>query len=109
MKHWKLRISPYASDDVVQIIEYLAETVGFDIAITVDAKLEKAIASLEKFAERGRVVPELRQRGISQFRELMVAPYRIVYRIHDDEVWLVMVFDHRREPMSLLATRLRNS
>lgn len=109
MKPRNVRISQFASDDVVQIIEHLVETVSIAFALSVDAKIDKAITSLETLAERGRIVPELRQRGISQFREIVVAPYRLVYRVHHDEVWLVAVFDHRREPMSLLSSRLRNS
>jgi toxin ParE1/3/4 len=102
-----LQISPFASDDILQIIEYLIESEGMRVANTADAQIDAAIASLEYFAERGRVVPELRHRGILQFRELVVAPYRIVYRVHERDVWVVLVFDRRREPINLLTSRVR--
>lgn len=39
--------------------------------------------SLAEFPERGRVVPELQRREI---RELLVHPYRVLYRREEDEV-----------------------
>jgi toxin ParE1/3/4 len=87
-----LQISPFASDDIVHIIEYLVETAGSQVAIATDARIDAAIASLEHFAER----------------ELVIAPYRIVYRVLQTEVWVVLVFDRRREPTELLASRLRD-
>jgi hypothetical protein len=32
------------------------------------------------FPERGRIVPELQAQGISQYGELIIPPWRLVYR-----------------------------
>lgn len=55
-------------------------------AATFVREVKAAAASLSEFAERGQVVPESRD---SSLRELLVRPYRIVYRITKDRVVVV--------------------
>jgi plasmid stabilization system protein ParE len=45
--------------------------------------VKEAAASLARFAERGQVVPESNDKSI---RELLVRPYRLVYRIAPDRI-----------------------
>ena len=45
-----------------------------------------AAASLETFAERGRVVPELAD---ARIRELLVLNYRLLYRVSDRHITVV--------------------
>ena len=42
-----------------------------------------AADTLAQMAERGRIVPEI---GDAQIRELIVSPYRLMYRVGDSEV-----------------------
>ena len=62
-------------------------------------RLYRRIATLERFAARGRPVPELPGTGV---RELVEGKFRIVYRAVGDEVQVLTVFDARlpmeREP-----------
>lgn len=53
-------------------------------------EVKEAAKSLQQFAERGQVVPEL---GDTTIRELLVKPYRLVYKILDEEV-LVLALIH---------------
>ena len=50
----------------------------------------RAAASLTHFAERGQVVPEF---GDETLRELLVRPYRLVYKVLEDKV-LVLALVH---------------
>ncbi len=59
----------------------------------VDRALE-AGRSLNEFAERGRIVPELRD---SSIREIFVYSYRFVYRIEDDRISIVALIHGRRD------------
>ena len=43
---------------------------------------------------RGRIVPELQEHGILQYREILVKRWRIIYRVDDTEK-KVIVFDIR--------------
>jgi plasmid stabilization system protein ParE len=100
-------LAPVASDDVAGILDYALATVGLEAALAIDRRLDEAILSLEQLATRGRVVPELRQRGIVIFREIVTMPYRVVYRVQGEDVWIVAVVDHRRDLDAVLYERAR--
>jgi plasmid stabilization system protein ParE len=105
----RVLLAESASLDVVDILEHVAATRGLELALEVNQRLERALESLEQLAGRGRVVPELRARGVSAYRERLELPYRIVYRIIADEVRVVAVVDHRRDLDALLHARARRS
>ena len=57
-------------------------------------EIKDAVVSLGQFAGRGHVVPEL---GDGSIRELLVRPYRLVYEVSDDKVFiLALVHGARR-------------
>ncbi|HEY0479283.1 MAG TPA: type II toxin-antitoxin system RelE/ParE family toxin [Kofleriaceae bacterium] len=99
--------SEAAVEDMLAIADDLVSSLGMDAALAADARLEAAIESLDDLAHRGRVVPELRARGITIYRELIVLPYRILYRVETREVLIVAVLDHRRDLDTLLQERTR--
>ena len=51
-------------------------------------------SSLATLAERGRVVPEVGDEGL---RELFVSKYRLLYRVHDDQVVIVAFLHGARD------------
>jgi len=73
------------------------------------ARLETRAAARESSPGRGRIVPELSHFGMRAWRELVVRPYRIVYRIEGDTVTVLAVFDGRRDLEDLLLERLLRS
>lgn len=94
-----------AYDDLTAILTWIAAQRGLEAARKVDAMLERAISSLTRMPDRGRMVPELRDRGYPDHRELVVRPYRIVYCAAGREVWLVAILDGRRQVEELLLER----
>ncbi len=64
-------------------------------ADVVSGKIVLAVLDLETFPLIGRVVPEY---GLPDVRELIRAPYRIVYRILETEVHILMVH-HASRPL----------
>jgi len=93
---------------MLAIADDVSASLGIDAALALDDRLDLAIESLGELSHRGRVVPELRARGIAMYRELIVAPfYRIMYRVEDNEVWIVAVLDHRRDLDAVLQDRAR--
>lgn len=107
MKRRKVVLSSAASDDMAGLLNYAMANSGADAAIALDKVLDTALGSLETLAHRGRVVPELQVRGISTYRELVRAPYRMIYRVVSDEVWVLAVVDGRRDLHALLYERAR--
>jgi toxin ParE1/3/4 len=103
----RIQIASVASDDLGGLLDYTLTSRGVAAATALDRRLDEALATLERFAERGRVVPELRLRGITLYRELIRTPYRIVYRIVGAEVWVLAIVDGRRDLDALLSARVR--
>ena len=71
-----------AWDDLLAAADYIARDSEHYAASFVQ-EVKDAAASLAEFAERGQVVPELADQTI---RELLVMPYRLVYRISPERV-----------------------
>jgi toxin ParE1/3/4 len=66
-----------AWNDLEAAADYVARDSAAYAAVFVQ-EVRDAAASLSEFADRGQVVPEFSDETI---RELLVAPYRLVYRI----------------------------
>ena len=69
-------------------------------------RIEDRAATLESTPAQGRVVPELARFQIRTWRELVVRPYRLIYRVEGDGVIVLAVFDARRDLEDLLLERL---
>lgn len=105
MKH-RVLVSDAAESDVFEIVEHiLLRESALAPGLAVQARLERAIVSLSENPKRGRIVPSLKRLGIGQFRELVEAPWRIVYSIREATVHVVAVLDGRRSAEDLLRER----
>jgi toxin ParE1/3/4 len=58
-------------------------------------KVEKGLSRLKKFPESGRLLPEFPD---LPFREVVVSPYRFLYRVKDETVWIVAVWHGAQLP-----------
>lgn len=94
-----------AKSDLSEIAQFItAESTSSALAI-ID-RLERRCSTLERLPERGRVVPELKSVDILIYRELIVKPWRIVYRQDRNQVYVMAVLDSRRSLDGLLLERL---
>jgi addiction module RelE/StbE family toxin len=57
------------------------------------ARLIAAVEPLESFPQMGRVVPE----GDGRHRELILRPYRIIYRVEGQEILVIAVVHGSRD------------
>jgi toxin ParE1/3/4 len=94
-----------ARRDLESIVSYLADRSPQAALSTLD-RLEARAKSLATLADRGRVVPELGRLHIQQYRELVVPPYHIVYRVRGSRVLVLSVPDARRSLEDVLLDRL---
>ncbi len=94
-----------ARTDLSSIIHHIAED-SVANALAVLDKLEKKAESLKAQSSRGRVVPELQFVGINQYHEMIVKPWRLIYRLEGRRVLIVAVLDSRRDLEDLLLQRL---
>ena len=99
--HW----AGIAEEDLKNIILYIAEDSPTN-ARNIFEKIKETASSLTHFPERGRIVPELHDQGVSLYRELIVTPWKIVYRISDKKVYVLSVIDSRQNVEDILLKRL---
>ena len=102
---YKVHWAGVAEDDLKNILLYIAAD-SPATAGTIFGKIREKASSLAQFPERGRTVPELQDQGIFLYRELIVAPWRIIYRISDNEVYILSVLDSRQNVEDILLKRL---
>jgi toxin ParE1/3/4 len=86
-----------AWDDLVAAAEYIVRDSESYAAAFVQ-EVETAAASLSDMAERGQIVPELRDASI---RELLIRPYRLVYRIDERQVMILALIHGARRAWRL--------
>jgi toxin ParE1/3/4 len=82
-----------AEEDLEAAASYIQRDSPVYAASFVDRVLEAA-RSLDEFAERGRMVPELND---SSIREIFVYSCRLVYRIEDDRISISALIHGRRD------------
>lgn len=101
---YKVLWSEVAERDLAEALAFIARENPGNARNLLDAIRQKA-ADLENFPERGRIVPELHEQGISVYRELVIAPWRLQYRITDSEVLVLSFIDSRRNVEDILLQR----
>jgi addiction module RelE/StbE family toxin len=107
-RRFRVEWAEAAVRDLEEIVGYLAQESRPD-AERLLRRVEDRAATLEASPARGRIVPELARFQMRTWRELVVRPYRIVYRIEADTVIVLAVFDARRDLENLLLERLLRS
>ncbi len=103
---YKVIIDPQAKLDVKEIFIFVAMNDGIQSANKLLDALEVACNKLEKFPERGHIPPELRPTGIKSYLEILYKPYRIIYEIEDNLIYIHSVIDGRRNIQEILSNRL---
>jgi len=106
MKRYNVIVTENALLDLEDIAHYITLHDGPDKAEHVGRHLEKAWLSLSSLPNRGNHPRELLQLGNRTFREVHFKPYRIVYRVVESDVVILIVADGRRDMRALLARRL---
>ena len=104
-RKWRVVWTEAATHDLVEIVSFVARKSPVN-ARRLLIKIRSKADSLERSPRRGRVVPELASVGTRVWRELVVRPHRIVYRIQGEIVLLGAVLDGRRDLEDLLLERL---
>jgi plasmid stabilization system protein ParE len=106
-RKYKIIWSAIAEKDLVNIIEYIAVDSKHN-ALKIFSQLKERVSKLYHLPERGRIVPELKTFGIHQYRELIIPPWRVIYRISGDKIYVLSVLDSRQNVEDILFNRLTN-
>ena len=95
-----------AARDLDELYDYITLHDAPQKANYVLGEIERALSRLSKFPERGTHPKELLALGILEYREIFFKPYRIIYRVMDKNVYILMIADGRRDMQTLLQRRL---
>lgn len=109
MKVCEVLLTNDGARDLEEIYNYIALHDSPQKADYVLSRIEKEFSSLSEFPERGVYPNELLVLGIREYREIFFKPYRIVYRVINNIVYVLLIVDGRRDMQSLLQRRLLNA
>jgi toxin ParE1/3/4 len=102
---YKIVWTNVAENDLKKIIYFIS--IGSpQNALKKFKSIKQKVSNLYAFPERGRIVPELQDQGISQYRELIIPPWRLMYRIDERKIYILSVIDSRRNVEDILLARL---
>lgn len=108
-RSYAVRITEDAERDLESLYDYVAEHRSPENAADLLDAIERKFRSLAEFPERGGVPKELEGLGQGDCRQILLLPYRIVYRLIGDTVFIYLIADGRRDVQALLRRRLLRS
>lgn len=104
MKDFEVIWTKNAEFDLETIIEYI-KIDSIDSAKKIFFAIKEECNNLY-FPKRKRVVPELQQIGILKYREVIYLRWRIIYKIENTKVYILLVVDSSRNLEDILFQRL---
>ena len=94
-----------ALDDLDEIIEYISKT-NLTYAIKVMDKIYEQVNKLDISPERCRIVPELEKYGYLIYRQLIVDYWKIIFKIEENIVYIMLVIDGRRNIEDIILKKI---
>jgi len=91
--------------DLIEIVEFIRND-SPAAARELAREIDRATSRLSRHPEAGKIVLELREQGISDYRQLSIPPHRVIYAARPNSVDIVAVFDGRRDLEKALFERL---
>ena len=105
IKNYFVNISKSAKTDLREIINFIATNNPMN-ALNVLKRIEDRINSLKNSPERGGYVPELLKHKIKDYRQLIEPPWKIIYKIDNKIVNVLVIIDSRRNTQDILVEKL---
>lgn len=95
-----------AERDLEALHAYVAEHRSIAEADALLDDLMVKVELLEQYPDRGNVPKELDALGMRDFRQILLLPYRLIYRVIGNMVFILVIADGRRDMTALLEQRL---
>ena len=102
---YKVFLTDSASADILEIWKYIVSNDSMHAADKIKEALKKTIEELTVLPKRGHIPPELESIGVFDYNEVHCKPYRVIYSIRENNVYVIAVFDGRRYLNEILAQR----
>lgn len=95
-----------AEQDLYEIYQYISKHDSPQNAEQLLIKIEEACKSLTTFPNCGHIPHEFQIIGHTRFLQFFYKPYRIIYEVSEQNVFVHAILDGRRELHNLLHDRL---
>ncbi|NQV15373.1 type II toxin-antitoxin system RelE/ParE family toxin [bacterium] len=109
VKSFEVFVIEDAQRDLFDIYSYIARHDSPQNADYVFNAIQDTILGLSTLPSRGHSPPELERVGIFEYLEIHFKPYRVIYQIRDNEIFVHCILDGRRSLQELLQERLIRS
>jgi toxin ParE1/3/4 len=90
----KILFTPTGRRQFLEAIAYIHRN-NPSAAASFRKKAEKKLSRLKEFPESGRLLPEFSD---LPFREVIVNPYQVFYKVKDNIVWIIAVWHSAQLP-----------
>ena len=104
MENYQVYWSKTAKQDLEEIIKYLG-TMSENVAREKYSLIKETAEKLKHFPDKGRIIPELERNNITKYREIVVSPWRLMYKVDQSRVFIMALIDGRRNIEDILLTR----
>ncbi len=103
---FSVQLTDDAERDLEELCDYIERRDTPGRADHVLEQLEKVFDNLSAHPHRGNYPKELLEVGIREYREVFFKPYRVIYQVMENEVYVLLIADGRRDMQTLLQRRL---
>jgi len=103
---FRVRLTDDATRDLDDLVDYVRRRDAPGKARDLLMRIRQSLRSLAEQPNRGSFPDELLALGIKKYRQVRFKPYRIIYRVDDDTVEVMLIADGRRDMRTLLQRRL---
>jgi plasmid stabilization system protein ParE len=97
-----------AEESFNEILEYSMVKFGETRVQTLYEKVISKIDLLASISFKSKVSQDLRDIGINEVYELIESPWRIFYKMNDDEIIILQILDGRRNIEEILISKVIN-
>ena len=100
--HW----TEFANQDLNEIIDYMINNGDIINARNIYKKIKERCELLITIPDQGRIVPEFEKLNIKKYREIIVNPWKIIYKVEKHEIYILVVIDGRRNTEEILLEKI---
>ena len=94
-----------AEKDLESIFSYILESGNTSSAKNMIEQIRRACESLSQIPERGSIPQELARADISEYRQIIAGPYRIIYEVVEPNVFIFGIIHGSRNVEEVLRQR----
>jgi addiction module RelE/StbE family toxin len=105
IKKYTVNITRNAENDLNEIIGYISQN-NPRTALKILERIQNKIKTLDHFPYRGGYAPELLEKNIKDYRQLLETPWRIIYKVENEQVNILTILDSRRNMQDILIKKL---